>query len=386
MKILIAALADSRSNPRPNRVILALRDYADITFLGYGGVVDDNIDFIEMPKRKLPLWDKLIKFILLKLGFEKYYVNYIVPDKIIRGIEEEKFDLIICHDLLLMAVLKLAQPSVSVIFDAREFYPRQFEDRYLWRFFLQNFNDKLCNEYLPLIDYGFTVSDGLAKKYLSEYNVPMETLHSLPEKALCYPSNVNDDKIRIIHHGIANPTRKLELMIQCMDFVDNRFSLDLMLVGCGNRYYRFLEKQVQKRNNVRLISPVPFKEIVSFSNKYDIGLFLVPPSTFNLKHCMPNKFFEFIQARLAVAVGPSPDMACFVKKYDIGIVSTDFTPQSMAFELNSLSKKNIQYYKKQSDKIADKYTAERNEKKLIELLDFYQEFNTLRPLRDAHIP
>ena len=376
MKVLVAALADSRTNPRPNRVISSLKDYADITFLGYGGVCSENTGFVEICRKEITFFEKIIRLSLLKLGFEKYYINYIIPSSIVSEIKKKRFDIIICHDLLLLAVLMLAQLPVKVIFDAREFYPKHFEDRFFWKFFLQGFNEKLCKEYLPKTDYSFTVSGGLAKRYLADYNVSMEVLYSLPKKTLCKPSNVNKSKIRMIHHGSANPSRKIEIMIRCMDFVDDRFILDLMLVDCESRYYRFLEKQVLGRHNVRLIPPVPLDEIVSFSNDYDVGFFLVPPSTYNLEHCMPNKFFEFIQARLAVAVGPSPDMAQFVKKYDIGVVSSDFTPQGMAHELNSLSNETIFYYKKQSDKIANLYTADRNKKRLVELLDFFQRFQS----------
>jgi hypothetical protein len=38
-------------------------------------------------------------------------------------------------------------------------------------------------------------------------------------------------------------------------------------------------------------------------------------------------FVEFIQARLAVAVDPSPEMARLVQRYGCGVVAPDFPPK-----------------------------------------------------------
>jgi hypothetical protein len=59
--------------------------------------------------------------------------------------------------------------------------------------------------------------------------------------------------------------------------------------------------------------------------------------TFNLKYILPNKFFEFIQARLAVAIGPSVEMKRLVKEWDCGIVAANFEAKSMAAEINRLT-------------------------------------------------
>ena len=153
---------------------------------------------------------------------------------------------------------------------------------------------------------------------------------------------VQENSIRIIHHGMASPDRYIHKMIEVMDYVDSRFTLDLMLVATYYQdYFETLQQMAAERQNTRIIPIVPFEEIIPFTSQYDIGMFLVPFSTFNLKMCLPNKFFEFIQARLAIAIGPSPEMSQYVKTYNLGIISKDFTPQSMAESLNKLTKEEI---------------------------------------------
>ena len=86
-------------------------------------------------------------------------------------------------------------------------------------------------------------------------------------------------------------------------------------------------------------------DIIHTINEYDIGLYLLNPSGFNNEMALPNKLFEFIHARLAVAIWPSPEMARVVKEYDLGVVSDEFSIPSMAKHLNALGVENITHFK-----------------------------------------
>ena len=153
---------------------------------------------------------------------------------------------------------------------------------------------------------------------------------------------IQENSIRIIHHGMASPDRYIHKMIEVMDYVDDRFTLDLMLVSTYYQdYFKTLQQMTSDRKNTRIIPIVPFEEIIPFTSQYDIGMFLVPFSTFNLKMCLPNKFFEFIQARLAIAIGPSPEMAKLVQQYHLGI-NTKKTPiKQQRFLMHKTKEKNF---------------------------------------------
>ena len=97
------------------------------------------------------------------------------------------------------------------------------------------------------------------------------------------------------------------------------------------------------------------------ANEYDIGLYLLRPANFNNRFALPNKFFEFVQGRLAVAIGPSPEMARIVHEYGLGIVAEDFTPETLAQELNNLDPPAIAGFKQAAHAAADELCAERNE-------------------------
>jgi hypothetical protein len=130
-------------------------------------------------------------------------------------------------------------------------------------------------------------------------------------------------------------------MIDMMRYLDDRFTLDLMLINSNPRYMKELKQRTKDNARIRFRDPVPMEAISRTINDYDIGLYLLPPVNFNHQLALPNKIFEFMQARLAIAIGPSPEMSRLVKKFEIGIVAEDFEPKTLAKRLNTLSVDDI---------------------------------------------
>ena len=98
-------------------------------------------------------------------------------------------------------------------------------------------------------------------------------------------------------------------------------------------------------------------------------LIFFPPSNLNLKYCLPNKFFEFLQSRLCIATSPLVEIQRYVEKYDLGIVSENFNPQNLAQSLNKLSKNDIMRYKRQCHKNSQILSSEPNKNKILNIVD-----------------
>jgi hypothetical protein len=156
-------------------------------------------------------------------------------------------------------------------------------------------------------------------------------------------------------------------MIEMMDYVDERFTLDLMLTT-PSAYRDFLQAEAGKRPNIAWKEPVRIQEICRAINNYDLGLYILPPSTMNTKLSLPNKFFEFIQARLGVAVGPSPEMAALAREHELGVVADDFTPRAMAKRLNALTAEDIARFKRNADRLAPRFSSEAAEKTIQDMV------------------
>ncbi len=217
-------------------------------------------------------------------------------------------------------------------------------------------------------DKMITVSDGIAIEYFKNFNIKPGVVTNACFYVDIKTSDIDSEHIKLIHHGGATPSRKIELMIKMMDYLDKRFTLDLMLLNTSPDYLKKLKHIANNKDNIRFIKPIPMRKVVYYINEYDIGIYILEENSFNNKYALPNKLFEFIQAKLAVAIGPSLEMAKIVKKYNCGIVASDFKPETMAKELNKLTKDEINYYKYQSDKASQELSAERNLQKFTHIV------------------
>ncbi len=168
------------------------------------------------------------------------------------------------------------------------------------------------------------------------------------------------DQTPLLHHGACTPSRHLEEMIHMFRFLDARYHLDFMLLPSNRRYLRKLKQEAAFCPRIRFVDPVPMPEIPAKTNLYDIGLFLLPPVNFNYAHALPNKFFEFVQARLAVAIGPSPEMAGLARQYGFGVIAQSFAPRDLAERLNCLTADEIQTLKLAAHRAAKDLCAENN--------------------------
>ena len=169
----------------------------------------------------------------------------------------------------------------------------------------------------------------------------------------------------MVHHGGAVRSRRIENMIDIMAYLDKRFSLDLILVPSDPHYLNELKNRAKGMSRVRFLSPLPMTSLPEQLNSYDLGLYLLPPNNFNNRYALPNKFFEFIQARLAIAIGPSPEMGKFVNEYGFGVLAEDFSPKSLANKLNQLTREQIARYKTLSHAAARKLSFEANTETLL---------------------
>jgi hypothetical protein len=361
------------------RQISALKGKHKIITIGYTPVADNRIIHYPVKRAKRnssPVKKMQSLFLLLKKDYRRYYNKALDLENILsRNIE--KPDVIIANDwngLYLASKLKSNRKwEAKIYFDAHEYAPREFDASIKWRLLKQPviINAlKNCKKYITVMS---TVCDGLAREYERFFDFPDESVEVISnaaeyEEAL-KPRELRN-KIRLIHHGGAMKQRKLELMIKMMRYLDpEKYELTFMLVPSDQVYYNYLLKMSHKFKHIHFIDPVVFSKIPQTLNEYDIGVFILEPKNFNYKYALPNKLFEFIQARLAIAIGPSIEMANIIKKYDLGVVSDTFVPKSLAKKIAELTPEKLMEYKRNSDKYAKLLSAENNALKINMLVD-----------------
>ena len=275
--------------------------------------------------------------------------------KIIHDLSGVVFDIIIANDIEAM-MLATRLNSQKILLDCHEYSAEQHKKTLKNQLLRIGIAAYLTRKYINQADQCTTVCKSISDKYLANFGRAPKIIFNVPDYCDLCPSPVDPDKIRMIHHGGAIRTRQLERMIFAIDHLDEKFELDLMLVPTNMDYYRELQIEVSKRRKVRLIQPVPYNEIVKKINKYDVGIYNLEPTNLNDEFSLPNKFFEYIQARLAVAIGPSIEMHRIVKENNIGVTSEDFSTESFAECISTLTVEKIEIFKKESDLIAKRFS------------------------------
>lgn len=388
-KILILSYSNLSTDPRVIRQINSLKDDYEILASGLSPSGAGGVGFLPIrPRNELTVTfhhdypvpvRKAFSFIIKNMNrfgrrlaklkrdinsrssdFEKRYWSD-ERKLLARKLSAEKFDLIIANEIdALPLALEISGGKCRTILDTHEYYPGQYEHDEIWMKYNGTYVHYLCEKYMSKADAVFAVSEGIVNEFEKTFGVKPLLLTNAAPYADLNPSVVDENNIRLIHHGASIRARKLELMIELMNYTDDRFTLDLMLIPTDKDYHSELSKLAAGNRKVKFAEPVRTETIPHTINGYDIGLFILPPVNFNYRHALPNKFFEFVQARLAVAVGPSVEMENYVREFRLGIIADDFSPQSMAAELNRLDIDTILKFKQNSHRHAMELSAEKN--------------------------
>lgn len=368
MNIAIISFSKLDRDPRVRRQIRHLCTSNDVYTIGLTGSGEKVKGHLSVAIRPVTTsFDKLHRILkyVLRNHFKTYWYYYPKPE--LEFLNGSKIDLIISNDFNAAPyALKLKEvfPQAKLLLDAHEYTPRQKEDLWNWRLFEQPYQKFIVKNTIDKIDGMLTVAPGLADEYFNNYGVNPDVMVN----AAPYYSDIKitpvDDHIDFIYHGYANVSRNIDLLVRVFGVLDTRYKLYLMLVG-EKVYIENLKVLAKPYNNVIFLDPVPMTNIVETINSYDVGISFFPPVSFNLKNALPNKFFESIQARLAVLSGPTDSMKSYIEQYNLGVVTDDFTAESLKRSIQALTPELVQEYKENVDKAAELLS----EKTSLEVLD-----------------
>lgn len=273
-------------------------------------------------------------------------------------------------DALAAAPGGAARRRVPVLFDAHEYSPDRLPRRTLTRWLAQPYYTWLVRTQAPRAAAMTTVADGIADRYRDAFALAPVVVRNCPAYVDLAPRPTDPDHLVLVHHGVALRARRLEDMIDVVAACDCRFALTFMLVESDRGYVDDLARHAARAapGRVTFRPPVAPADIARALNAAaDIGLFLLPPVDFSYRHALPNKLFEFIMAGLAVAIGPSPEMARVVRDHGCGLVAADFAPSTLAARLGELTAADVDGYKRRSAAAARSLNAEGEMARLIGL-------------------
>lgn len=367
-RLLVVSMTTTIKDVRIMRHVQYLSKTFDVVTIGYGEAPQEVVSHIQIPDHMKYLPLSPTSLFLHLLGKYELSSRNTQALKFVR----EKINLVRCHVALLNDVQTLPLIPLfksPVVVDMHEYAPREMEDDWRFRFFLMKYYQWLCKTYLGRAQLVTTVSEGLSAAYEENYGVECTTVFNARELRNLPIREFESEPIRLIHSGLAARSRKLDVMINAAANHPN-LTLDLFLVQAPrqSRELKRLRRIAHQTNNVRVMDPVPSQSLPDVINQYDLFLAYLAPSNFSLEHCMPNKLFDSIQARVGIVTGPSVDMAQFCKTENIGVSTEHFDSKELKNLLLSLSQTQINQFKISCDASAQRITAETEAEKMRQII------------------
>jgi hypothetical protein len=360
-RILIVSYTRTEQEPRIIKQIAEFRGTYHITTAGYGPPpegVDAHIELDPTPRATgLGRIPGIFSFLLLVRMHRLYSLLEPRDRSAYELLRAGEWDAIVAHDAATLFMTSRLTARHGVLADMHEYAPKQSLPSVKWNLLYQPYYSWVCRTYAARAAAVTTVSSGIVDEYRRVFGfeatlvVNATPYQDLSVKPVGTP-------LRLVHSGGVSPQRRLDLMIQGVRDSSADVTLDLFLVEGEPGLMAELRALAAGDPRIRFLDPVPYAALVSTLNSYDVGLSIFPPTTFNLAWCLPNKFFDFIQARLGVIVGPSPEMARFVEQYQMGLVLPDFEASSLTSALDSLSAERIAEWKKASSRHVHELSGE----------------------------
>ena len=220
---------------------------------------------------------------------------------------------------------------LPLVYDSHEYFTEVPE--LIGRKFVKNFWLKIEKYLVPGLKYAYTVSEPIAEEYRKAYNVNFRVIRNLPYRSqnqVRRPDLPQGDRVpTIIYQGSLNPGRGLESVILAMKHLEKyRFQI----FGDGPFRGNF-EKLVRDNNltdRIQFMGRIPFSELQSYTDKASLGISLEENLGRNYYYSLPNKLFDYIQARIPVLVSGLPEMRKIVEEYNVGVVTDSHEPVILA--------------------------------------------------------
>lgn len=200
---------------------------------------------------------------------------------------------------------------------------------------------------LPKLKNCYTVSQSIANYYNAKYKTNFDVVKNVPKQfkkigQASLPFNTDNHKI-ILYQGAINKARGLELMIETMKFIENTI---FIIIGGGDLELGLKQKiaNLKLEEKVKFIpktSPINLQKYTPLAN---LGISLEEDLGLNYKYALPNKLFDYIQAKVPVLVSNLPEMKKIITKYNVGEIAESRQPEKLANQINNILQKGNRFY------------------------------------------
>lgn len=375
-RALVVCYSDLANDPRVLKQINWLTSAGwQVDSLGFGEHPSQvSVHFALSTRERLPISVALAMMMFPKRSRFRYLTQYRIP----RELDLESYDAVVINEIDLLPWIDQVRSQApaqkqKLHLDLHEFHVYDAPMGILkllspWLRSYHSWKRSLIGK--VHFDSISTVAPGIAKLYESEFGLRdiQLILNSKPYLEVM-PSQVDERRIELLYHGYAQMERGLAVLLEATALLDERFSVNMMLTGPDLEIEAVKRLAAQENVTVNWLDRVPMNEVSAFINRFDAEIIFYPPNSPNLLHSFPNKFFESLQARLAIVIGRSPSMQTVIQQYQNGFIVEGWTAKDLAQLLNGLDGAKIQQAKNHSAAAAKELSEENDQDKFLALLN-----------------
>lgn len=363
-RILSISFSPIHADSRVMRQVEVLRQHGEVTTVGYGPAPEGVAGHIRVPDAASSLPQTPLGVARLAVrAYESVELTSPGEAAVLREtVESGPYDLIVANDAralpLAFAAAGGAAEAPPVYADMHEWAAEERATVFVWRVLVGPYMEHLSQKYLPKANAVTSVSAGLANLYAARYGIETSVVRNAADFQDLAPQSVDPHRIKLVHSGTADAERNILELIDATERLGERFSLDLYLLEVQGGHLRVIKDKAASSSRVTVHDPVPPDTLPSVLNHYDLGVFLYPLRTLSHLYHLPNKFFDFVQARLGLVFSPAPEIDAHIAKYGIGLITRDTSADALVEALQDLTVAEVTRFKEASDAAARELSSE----------------------------
>ncbi|ALJ19383.1 hypothetical protein [Microbacterium sp. No. 7] len=357
-RVAVISFSTLRSDPRVLKQLPLLAGH-EVTTIGHGEAPDGVAAHIRVPD-EAQAW-QYPRIPVIARRYRHAYAHNPAVAAVRAQTGPGRFDAVIANDLDAAGVAAWLRAPLGFHLDLHEFAPEQNAELWRFRTFVAPFLRWQLRTYARQARSTSTVGHEIAQRYAREFGLdPAVVMNAsaFQERA----PHATPDTIRLVHAGAALPNRRIEEMIEAAGAAAAAgapLTFDVFLAPNHPAYAEELARLADRHPAVTVCPAIPHRELVARLAEYDVGVHLLAPTNYNNLVALPNKLFDFVQARLGVVIGPSPEMSRVVDEHGLGVVAGGFAADDLRSELMRLTPARVDAFKQAADRAASALSSER---------------------------
>ena len=354
-RLLIISFSTITSDARVLKQVRRLAGEYELHTVGYGPAPEGVAGHVRVPD-ELAIWRYDRAAVVMRRYSTAYWGNRAIAFAA-EALSGTEWDVVLADDVDTVGLALSLKPAYGVHADLHEYAPRQKEDVRQWRLFVAPFIRWMCREFVTRAASVTTVGQGIADEYAREFGISAGVVTNAAPYAELGATPVGSP-LRLVHSGAALRDRNITAILDAVDATRSDVELSLYLTPNDPAFLEEVRARAASSDRITLHDPVPYDDLSRTLNAHDVGIHILPPVNFNNRWALPNKFFDYVQARLGVIIGPSPEMARVLTEHGFGAVAAGFTSADLAAALDGLTPEAVAGWKRASDASARALSGE----------------------------